>query len=66
MARTKKENETKEDKLTFAMISTKFHLPLQQAASEFGLSKSSLQRRCRRVGVKQWPFRKVTILSMLS
>jgi DNA-binding MurR/RpiR family transcriptional regulator len=51
--------KVKASKLTFAHVSKTFHLPIQQAAKELGMSKSALQKRCRKIGVKQWPYRKI-------
>lgn len=51
-----------EDDLTFEVIAQQFHLPLRQAAEALGTSQSTLKRRCRKVNIKQWPFRKVTTI----
>ena len=46
--------EQVEEEYTFEDIAEKFNLSLKRAAKEFGLSQSSLKRRCRKVGCKQW------------
>lgn len=48
-----------ENDLPFSKIAEKFNMSLKSAAKEFGISKSSLKRRCRKQNIKQWPFRKV-------
>lgn len=55
------EREPDEDEgdFPFEKIAEKFNVSLKRAAKEFGLSKSSLKRRCRKCNIKQWPFRKV-------
>ncbi|CAI5480647.1 unnamed protein product [Closterium sp. Yama58-4] len=40
-------------------VSPFFHLPIEEAARELGVCSSALKRRCRRLGIKRWPFRKV-------
>eukprot|EP00898_Chlorokybus_atmophyticus_P004260 jgi/Chlat1/4835/Chrsp31S04871 len=40
-----------------------FHLPIEVAAGQLGVCSSALKRRCRRVGIHRWPYRKVRSLS---
>lgn len=44
---------------TLEDVSPFFHLPIEEAAKELGVCSSALKRRCRRLGIKRWPFRKV-------
>ncbi|CAI5976630.1 unnamed protein product [Closterium sp. NIES-65] len=44
-------------------VSPFFHLPIEEAARELGVCSSALKRRCRRLGIKRWPFRKVRSMS---
>eukprot|EP00195_Chlamydomonas_chlamydogama_P007291 CAMPEP_0202902340 /NCGR_PEP_ID=MMETSP1392-20130828/16795_1 /ASSEMBLY_ACC=CAM_ASM_000868 /TAXON_ID=225041 /ORGANISM="Chlamydomonas chlamydogama, Strain SAG 11-48b" /LENGTH=788 /DNA_ID=CAMNT_0049589089 /DNA_START=500 /DNA_END=2866 /DNA_ORIENTATION=- len=42
-----------------------FHLPSEAAAAALGCSRSMLKRRCRKLGMKRWPYRKVQSLMKL-
>ncbi|GBG71457.1 hypothetical protein CBR_g8875 [Chara braunii] len=44
---------------TLEEVSPYFHLPIETAAKELGVCSSALKRRCRRLGIKRWPFRKL-------
>lgn len=44
--------------LTFETISKSFTSPIERAAKEFGISKSGLQKQCRKIGISEWPYRK--------
>ncbi|KAK1263659.1 Protein RKD3 [Acorus gramineus] len=41
-----------------------FHLPITSAAKELQVCSTALKKVCRRNGVKRWPHRKVTRLSL--
>eukprot|EP00899_Mesostigma_viride_P004028 jgi/Mesvir1/13626/Mv06714-RA.2 len=41
-----------------------FHLPIEDAAKQLGVCSSALKRRCRKLGIMRWPFRKVRSLSL--
>ena len=45
-------------------VSPYFHLPIEAAARELGVCSSALKRRCRRLGIKRWPFRKVKLIEL--
>lgn len=49
-----------EPELSFREISKWFHLSLKDAAEKCNTSQSTLKRRCRKLNIKQWPFRKVS------
>jgi hypothetical protein len=36
-----------------------FHLPLHKAASKLGISSTTLKRACRKIGIFQWPYRRL-------
>jgi len=36
-----------------------FHLPLHKAASKLGISPTTLKRACRKIGIFQWPYRRL-------
>ena len=42
-----------------ADLLSSFHLPIAGAAKHLGVSTSSIQKACRKNGVKRWPYRKV-------
>eukprot|EP00850_Spirogloea_muscicola_P025932 SM004872S16483 [mRNA] locus=s4872:96:631:+ [translate_table: standard] len=49
---------------TLEQVSPYFHLPIEEAARELGVCSSALKRRCRRLGIKRWPFRKVRSMTL--
>ena len=48
--------------LDFAILRPYFYLPLSKVAVEFGVCATVLKKRCRDLGVKRWPFRKIRSL----
>ncbi|KAJ4780916.1 RWP-RK domain-containing protein [Rhynchospora pubera] len=52
--------------LTFDIVAQKFNIPIAKAAKEFGMSKGTLQLRCRELGFEKWPFPKLKCLTNLS
>ncbi|KAJ4762839.1 RWP-RK domain-containing protein [Rhynchospora pubera] len=51
--------------LTFDHVAQKFHMPIDKAAKEFGLSVTTLKWRCRELGFKKWPYPKLQCLQNL-
>lgn len=49
-------------KLTVELVQARFRLPLSEAAVELGVCSGTLQRFCRRNGIKRWPARQVRSL----
>ncbi|CAI5711029.1 unnamed protein product [Hyaloperonospora brassicae] len=46
----------------FAALSRHFHLPLKVAAEQFGVRATAFKKRCRAIGIRHWPYRKVRSL----
>lgn len=44
---------------TFEALSHHFHLPLKVAAEKFGVRATAFKKRCRAIGIRHWPYRKV-------
>lgn len=46
----------------FEAFSLNFHLPLKIAAEKFGVRATAFKKRCRAIGIRHWPYRKVRSL----
>ncbi|GAB9474794.1 Rwp-rk domain [Globisporangium polare] len=46
----------------FEAFSLHFHLPLKTAAEKFGVRATAFKKRCRAIGIRHWPYRKVRSL----
>uniref|UniRef100_M4BSC1 RWP-RK domain-containing protein n=1 Tax=Hyaloperonospora arabidopsidis (strain Emoy2) TaxID=559515 RepID=M4BSC1_HYAAE len=46
----------------FVALSRHFHLPLKVAAEQFGVRATAFKKRCRAIGIRHWPYRKVRSL----
>lgn len=46
----------------FEALSMHFHLPLKVAAEKFGVRATAFKKRCRAIGIRHWPYRKVRSL----
>ncbi|GMF34224.1 unnamed protein product [Phytophthora fragariaefolia] len=46
----------------FDALSRHFHLPLKVAAEKFGVRATAFKKRCRAIGIRHWPYRKVRSL----
>ncbi|TDH72725.1 hypothetical protein CCR75_008882 [Bremia lactucae] len=46
----------------FEAFSLHFHLPLKVAAEKFGVRATAFKKRCRVIGIRHWPYRKVRSL----
>ncbi|GMF37230.1 unnamed protein product [Phytophthora lilii] len=46
----------------FEAFSLHFHLPLKVAAEKFGVRATAFKKRCRAIGIRHWPYRKVRSL----
>ncbi|TMW57474.1 hypothetical protein Poli38472_003399 [Pythium oligandrum] len=46
----------------FEALSHHFHLPLKVAAEKFGVRATAFKKRCRAIGIRHWPYRKVRSL----
>ncbi|CAH0482144.1 unnamed protein product [Peronospora belbahrii] len=46
----------------FQAFSLYFHLPLKVAAEKFGVRATAFKKRCRAIGIRHWPYRKVRSL----
>ncbi|KAJ0408258.1 hypothetical protein P43SY_004416 [Pythium insidiosum] len=46
----------------FEAFSHHFHLPLKTAAEKFGVRATAFKKRCRAIGIRHWPYRKVRSL----
>ena len=47
---------------TFSNMSTFFHMPITDAANQFGIRPTAFKKRCRSMGIRHWPYRKVRSL----
>ena len=52
-------------KLTRQMISQYFYMPITQAARELNVGLTLLKKRCRELGIRRWPHRKLMSLQTL-
>ena len=50
-------------RITFEELQEHFHMPLAQVARKFGVGTTFMKKKCRKHGIKRWPFRKVNSLS---
>ena len=55
----------KKQGLTFELVSRYFSMPIKQAARELNVGLTVLKKRCRELGIPQWPHRKVKSLQTL-
>jgi hypothetical protein len=53
----------KREGISFEALSKFFHMPLVQTAKDFGVCATVLKKRCRELGIKRWPYRKVRSLN---
>lgn len=51
--------------LTREVVSGYFYIPITQAAKELNVGLTCLKRRCRDLGIKRWPHRKLMSLQSL-
>lgn len=65
--RNGKESETRASikMLSREAISEYFYMPITQAAKELNIGLTLLKKRCREVGIRRWPHRKLTSLQTL-
>ncbi|KAL8465085.1 hypothetical protein ACS0TY_034545 [Phlomoides rotata] len=59
------EEESNSKKLTRKMISQYFYMPITQAARELNVGLTLLKKRCRELGIRRWPHRKLMSLQTL-
>ena len=48
--------------LDFCVLRPHFYKPLSKVAVEFGVCATVFKKRCRDLGVRRWPFRKIRSL----
>lgn len=48
--------------LDLGVIANLFHLPISEAAKRLGVGATVLKKRCRRLGIPRWPYRKLKSL----
>lgn len=53
---------TKKSHITKEALEKQFHLPLAQAAKQFGVCVTFMKRICREQGILRWPYRKLRSL----
>lgn len=58
-------NSSSSRMLTRKMISEYFYMPITQAARELNVGLTLLKKRCREVGIRRWPHRKLMSLQTL-
>lgn len=59
---TKKAPSPLANACNFEAFSLHFHLPLKAAAEKFGVRATAFKKRCRAIGIRHWPYRKVRSL----
>ena len=47
-------------KLDLPTLEAHFHLPMQEVAKKFGVCMTFFKKMCRQLGIKRWPYRKVS------
>jgi len=47
-------------KLDLVTLEAHFHLPMQEVAKKFGVCMTFFKKICRGLGIKRWPYRKVS------
>ncbi|KAK5777052.1 hypothetical protein PVK06_045017 [Gossypium arboreum] len=60
-----KEDQRKAKLLSRKVISQYFYMPIIQAAKELNVGLTLLKKRCRELGIRRWPHRKLTSLRTL-
>ncbi|KAK7317254.1 hypothetical protein RJT34_01320 [Clitoria ternatea] len=63
--REEKSNTTSARTLTRKTVSQYFYMPISQAAKELNVGLTHLKKRCREIGIKRWPHRKLMSLQTL-
>lgn len=63
--RLRDEEERNSKKLTRKIISQYFYMPITQAARELNVGLTLLKKRCRQLGIRRWPHRKLMSLQTL-
>ncbi|KAI3454673.1 hypothetical protein Pfo_011336 [Paulownia fortunei] len=58
-------NSTSSKKLSRKTISQYFYMPITQAARELNVGLTLLKKRCRELGIRRWPHRKLMSLQTL-
>jgi hypothetical protein len=46
-------------------VQSVFHLPIADAATSLGLGVTVLKKRCRRINIRRWPYRKLASIEKL-
>ncbi|XP_042016371.1 protein NLP1-like [Salvia splendens] len=59
------ESNKNKKKLTRQIISQYFYMPITQAARELNVGLTLLKKRCRELGIRRWPHRKLMSLQTL-
>ncbi|XP_031127550.1 protein RKD1-like [Ipomoea triloba] len=61
-------NDTRPSKRlwNFEMVSKYFHLPMNQAVKGLNIKEACLQKICKKVGIDQWPYKKLRTLERLA
>ncbi|KAL1541623.1 protein NLP1-like [Salvia divinorum] len=59
------ESNKNSKKLTREMISQYFYMPITQAARELNVGLTLLKKKCRELGIRRWPHRKLMSLQTL-
>lgn len=59
------ESNKNSKKLTREMVSQYFYMPITQAARELNVGLTLLKKRCRELGIRRWPHRKLMSLQTL-
>eukprot|EP00741_Cyanophora_paradoxa_P016207 tig00000042_g15646.t1 len=54
-----KPRQLRQKDISYEMLSAWFHVPLKVAAQHIGLSTTTIKKICRKMGIKNWPFRQL-------
>nr|DAD31269.1 TPA_asm: hypothetical protein HUJ06_010120 [Nelumbo nucifera] len=63
--RVREEKSLGSNELTRSTISRYFYMPITQAAKELNIGLTLLKKRCRELGIRRWPHRKLISLQTL-
>ena len=56
------QSPTKKIKISRETVREHVHLPIQEAAKLIGVCPTVLKKQCRQLGIRRWPYRKVTLV----
>jgi hypothetical protein len=61
-----RENTPSEINLTLEILSKNFHRPVAKVAEEYGIGCTAFKHACRKLGLMQWPYRKLKMANSIA